>query len=56
MSNGPITWENIPGLTDEERRLGASAFQVDDLSTVTLRNSKIDGTLLPDIVNGVVQR
>lgn len=52
----PITWQNIPGLTDEERGLYASAFSIDDLSTQSLSGIVVNGKKLPAIKNGVVQR
>ena len=56
MSDEPITWDNIPGLTDKEREYAKRGFSIDDLRRHVIRGSVIDGVRLPDIVNGVVER
>jgi hypothetical protein len=52
----PITWDNIPGLTDEERLAGRAMLQVPDLRGITIDGNVVDGIAVPRIVNGVVQR
>lgn len=53
MSDEPLTWDNIPGLTDEERRAGRALMNIDDLRSITLENAEANGVKLPPIVNGV---
>lgn len=52
----PLTWENIPGLTDKERELYASVMQVDDLRSQSFSNITVNGVRLPAVVDGVVRR
>lgn len=56
MPDGPITWDNIEGLTDEERALFKMVIQVDDLRTNTIERTTVNGVVLPTIRNGVVER
>jgi hypothetical protein len=56
MSDEPITWDNIPGLTDEERRAGRNLLAIDDLRSVTLEGNTVNGVKIPPMVYGVVVR
>lgn len=56
MTDEPITWDNIEGLTDNERRLYKTMLSTNDLRGTTLRGNRVNGVLLPDVVNGKVQR
>lgn len=57
MTDAPITWDNIEGLTDEEREAGKALLSTPDLRGVTLgAGNESNGVALPQIVNGVVQR
>lgn len=56
VSDQPLTWDNIPGLTDEERAAGRKFLEIHDLRAVTLEGNVVDGVTLPPIVNGVVVR
>lgn len=51
-----VTWDNIEGLTPEERALFKMMVASDDLSTTTITGSSMNGVRLPDIVNGKVRR
>ena len=56
---GPaVTWENIEGLTDAERKAGRSLIGGNglDLRIITLRSNIHEGVRIPDIVQGVVVR
>lgn len=57
MSNEPITWDNIPGLTDEKREAGKKFLNTDDLRGISIgEGNSVDGVPLPKIENGVVIR
>jgi len=56
MADGPITWDNIKGLTEEERRLYKMMLAVGDLRGSTLRGNVVNGVRLPDVIDGVVVR
>lgn len=52
----PITWQNIPGLTDRERELGELLFCGADLRNLTLTDAKVGDECIPDIRAGKVYR
>ncbi|WP_156458881.1 hypothetical protein [Microbacterium sp. Leaf179] len=52
----PITWQNIPGLTDRERELGEMLFFGADLRTLTLIGATVGDEHVPDIRGGQVHR
>lgn len=52
----PITWQNIPGLTDRERELGEMLFSGADLRTLTLVDARLGDERIPDIRAGKVYR
>ncbi|MCC4249526.1 hypothetical protein [Microbacterium testaceum] len=52
----PITWQNIPGLTDRERELGEMLFYGADLRTLTLASATVGDERIPDIRAGQVYR
>ncbi|MBT2497126.1 hypothetical protein J7E45_16055 [Microbacterium sp. ISL-59] len=56
MQDEPLTWDNVPGLSDDERRIGRSLIEVPDLRMITIEGVSADGVFLPPIVNGVVIR
>lgn len=56
MSDTPLTWDNIPGLTEKERKAGRAALDIDDLRSATIEGLVANGVALPPIVNGVVVR
>ena len=52
----PITWQNIPGLTNRERELGEMLFYGADLRTLTLIGATVGDERIPDSRAGQVYR
>ncbi|MCW2165046.1 hypothetical protein B0I12_002201 [Microbacterium hydrothermale] len=56
MAGGPITLDNIEGLTEKERALYKQGFNFGDLTNTTVTGPVVNGVKLPDIINGKVVR